>query len=51
MLERLGIYGWRKLETPLLAALVSGEPVLLVGGHGTAKTTVVERLAGALGAT
>ncbi len=33
----------------LLAALATEAPLLLVGPHGTAKTLLVERLAGALG--
>src|SRR2546430_2360060 len=33
----------------LLAALALEAPVLLVGPHGTAKSLVVERVAGALG--
>jgi len=45
MFERLGIYGIEKVEKPLLAGLVTGEPVLLVGGHGTAKTALCRRIA------
>lgn len=48
MLEALGIYGMAKIETPILAGLVTGEPVLLVGGHGTAKTSLCQKLADAL---
>lgn len=47
--EPLGLYGWRKLEPVLLAALLSEEPLLLVGAHGCAKSFVLERLAESLG--
>lgn len=46
----LGVGGWDDLDAVLLAALASEAPVLLVGAHGTAKTMLVRRLAGALGA-
>ena len=47
--EPLGLYGWKKVEPVLLAALLSEEPLLLVGAHGCAKSFVLERLAEALG--
>lgn len=46
---RLGIHGWRHLDPVILAALATEAPVLLIGLHGTAKSLLVERLAGALG--
>ncbi|MEY3020479.1 MAG: hypothetical protein RLZZ272_1463 [Actinomycetota bacterium] len=46
----LGIAGWTRLDPLLLAALALEGPLLLVGAHGTAKTLLVERIAGALGA-
>jgi MoxR-like ATPase len=48
-LAGLGIVGWAPLEPVVLAALATESPVLLVGEHGTAKSLLVERLAGALG--
>jgi MoxR-like ATPase len=45
----LGIHGWSNLDPILLAALATESPLLLVGPHGTAKTLLVERVAGALG--
>jgi len=48
-LERLGLVGYGALEPVVLAALALEAPVLLVGPHGTAKSLLVERLAGALG--
>ena len=49
MLEDLGIYGMQSIEIPLVAGLAAGEPVLLVGSHGTAKTTLCRQLARAMG--
>ncbi|MFH1437286.1 MAG: MoxR family ATPase [Pseudomonadota bacterium] len=49
MLEQLNIYGMQRIEKAILAGLVTGEPVLLIGGHGTAKTTLCCRIAEALG--
>ena len=46
--EPLGLYGWKKVEPVLLAALLSDDPLLLVGAHGCAKSFVLERLAEAL---
>ncbi|HPN65516.1 MAG TPA: MoxR family ATPase [Candidatus Goldiibacteriota bacterium] len=47
-LEKMGIYGISKIEPAILAGLVNGDPVLLIGTHGTAKTTLCRRLAEAL---
>lgn len=44
----LGLEGWLHLEAPLLAALVTEAPLLLVGKHGTAKSFLLERLAQAM---
>jgi hypothetical protein len=50
VLEMLGIYGWKpETENLLLASLLTGDPVLLVGRHGCAKTHVACKLAEALG--
>lgn len=45
----LGLEGWQSLEPVVLAALISGDPLLLVGRHGTAKSFLLERLAQVLG--
>src|SRR5262249_43046208 len=45
----LHIHGWRHLDAVLLAALATESPLLLVGPHGTAKSLLIERIAGALG--
>jgi len=46
--EMLGVHGWRHLDAVLLASLALEAPLLLVGAHGTAKSLVAERVAGAL---
>ena len=48
-LERLGLIGLSAIEPPLLAALITGQPLLLIGPHGTAKTLLLTRIATALG--
>ncbi|MFM7061952.1 MAG: AAA family ATPase [Actinomycetes bacterium] len=45
----LGLQGWQDLDAVLLASLALEAPLLLVGAHGTAKSLVTERVAGALG--
>ncbi|MCX7830664.1 MAG: MoxR family ATPase, partial [Acidobacteria bacterium] len=49
VLKEIGLYGYEKIEDIILAAIVTGDPLLLVGTHGTAKTMLCERLARALG--
>lgn len=49
LLEALGFYGLARVEEGLLLALVTGEPVLLVGRHGTAKTAISCALGEVLG--
>jgi MoxR-like ATPase len=46
--ESLGIQGWRHLDAVLLAALATEAPLLLIGPHGTGKSQLIERVAGAL---
>lgn len=47
ILEGLGIVGWVDIENQILAALVTGDPVLLVGTHGEGKTYGVKSIFGA----
>lgn len=47
--EPLGLYGWKDRDAILLAALLSEEPLLLIGSHGCAKSFILERLAQSLG--
>ena len=50
LLERLGIYGWpERQENLLLTSLLTGDPLLLIGPHGCAKTYLASRVAQALG--
>ena len=50
MFPQIGIYGWKEAdENLLLASLLTGDPVLLVGSHGTAKTGLFMKVAEALG--
>lgn len=50
-LEPLGLVGLRSIEAPLLAALITEQPLLLIGPHGTAKSLLLSRVASALGLT
>lgn len=49
ILRSLGVIGWEGLEDYCLAALVTGDSLLLIGPHGVAKTFCAERLARTLG--
>ncbi len=50
-IARLGLHGLARLGLPLVVAFVLNASFLLVGRHGSAKTTLVRRLAVALGVT
>lgn len=47
-LRDLGLVGLEALEVPLLSSMVTGDPILLIGSHGTAKTTLVRTVAEAV---
>ena len=50
ILEQLGIYGWKKQDENLvMASLLTGDPLLLIGNHGCAKTHIANKTAEALG--
>ena len=50
ILSQLGIYGWKEADENLvLASLLTGDPLLLIGHHGCAKTHVANKVAQALG--
>lgn len=48
-LRALGVYGYDEVEPVILAALVSGDPLLLIGRAGTGKTFLLNSLSEALG--
>lgn len=49
ILAQLGVVGMERIEPVLLGALISGDPLLLIGAHGTGKSYLLERIATALG--
>jgi len=49
VIRELGVVGYDDYDAPLMAALVTGDPVILVGQHGSAKTLLCRRLAKAMG--
>ncbi len=52
ILQQLGIFGWNEPDENLvLASLLTGDPLLLIGNHGCAKTHVANKVAQALGRT
>ena len=48
-LAELGVYGFDRHETTILASLVTEDPLLLVGRSGTGKTFLLNTLSEALG--
>jgi MoxR-like ATPase len=48
-LDKLGVFGFGRLETVILAALVTEDPLLLIGRSGTGKTYLLNSLSEALG--
>jgi len=49
LLRGIGMIGLSDLEPIILAALATEEPLLLIGPHGTGKSLLLTRIAGALG--
>ncbi len=50
ILEQLGIYGWKEADENLvLSSLLTGDPLLLIGNHGCAKTHIANKIGQALG--
>jgi MoxR-like ATPase len=50
-LADLGVYGFDRHETTILAALVTEDPLLLIGRSGTGKTFLLNTLSEALGSS
>ena len=48
-LRTLGVYGYDAVEDVVLASLVTGDPLLLIGKAGTGKTFLLNSLSEALG--
>ena len=48
MLTTLGVYGFERVEPVILAALVTEDPLLLIGNCGTGKTYLLQSMAEAL---
>lgn len=48
-LRSLGVYGYDEVEDVILASLVTGDPLLLIGKGGTGKTFLLNSLSEALG--
>jgi len=50
ILQQFGIYGWKEQDENLvMASLLTGDPLLMIGNHGCAKTHVANKVAEALG--
>lgn len=49
LLAAIGLVGMEPLEPVLLAALIGGDPLLLIGPHGTGKSYALGRLCESLG--
>jgi MoxR-like ATPase len=49
VLSQLGIIGMESVEPAILGALIGGEPLLLIGPHGTGKSYLLNRICAALG--
>ena len=49
ILNQLGIYGWEEQdENLILSSLLTGDPLLMIGNHGCAKTHLANKMAQAL---
>src|SRR5210317_2076119 len=49
LLNTIGVYGYDEVEPVILAALVTEDPLLLIGRAGTGKTFLLNSLSEALG--
>ena len=49
ILRDLGIFGFEDIEPVILAALITEDPMLLIGPHGTAKSLLLTRISEGIG--
>jgi MoxR-like ATPase len=49
LLASLGVFGMESIEPIVLGSLITGDPLLLIGPHGTGKSYLLNRVAQALG--
>jgi MoxR-like ATPase len=49
LLRGIGVYGYDRVEPVVLAALVTGDPLLLIGNAGTGKTFLLNSLSEVMG--
>jgi MoxR-like ATPase len=49
VLTQMGIIGMDSIEPAILGALIGGEPLLLIGPHGTGKSYLLNRISAGLG--
>ena len=49
LLKNIGVYGFEKVHLVVLASLVTGDPLLLIGKCGTGKTFLLNSLSEAMG--
>ena len=47
-LDELGVVGMTAIEPTILAALITAEPLLLIGSHGTGKSFLLNRTSAAM---
>ena len=48
-LDSIGVVGMAPIEPVILAALITAEPLLLIGPHGTGKSFLLNRISAAMG--
>src|SRR3974377_200835 len=49
LLDSIGVVGMASIEPVVLAALITAEPLLLIGPHGTGKSFLLNRISAAMG--
>src|SRR5215469_17604308 len=49
LLDSIGVVGMAPIESVVLAALITAEPLLLIGPHGTGKSFLLNRISASMG--